>query len=180
MMTLHRAGGFPYNLLSTVCGNYERKSNDTREYWEDKINQFIVELEQGGDESIVRDWYICMEYFDGTVTFNDIAARRGIPYEQVQNGIYRVCELLSLYWFHNPNFTKITQDFLFTVIQRTGDTRAVDVLRAAGITSNRKLLSYCEKYGTEFEQVPALKESSKKAIRSYVRDTCKCKYGTFN
>lgn len=180
MMTLHRAGGFPYNLLSTVCGNYERKSNDTRDYWEDKINSFITELEQGGDESIVRDWYMCVEYFDGTVSFDGIAKRRSIMYEQVQYGIYRVCELLSMYWFHNPNFTKATQDFLFMVIQRTGDTRAVDVLRAAGITSNRKLLSYCEKYGIGFERMPALKDSSKRAIQCWVRDTGKFKYGTFN
>ena len=176
MMRLVRAGGYPWNLLETVFGIYERKDNETRAYWERKIQSFIRDLERGGDEQIARDWSMCQEYFDGTVGFMEIAKRRDIPEPEVSRGIYRMCEYLSMYWRDNPNFSASTQFFLSMVIGRTGDTRAVDILRAAGITSNNKLLTYCQKHGTGFERIPALKESSKKEIQSWVRNTSKEEY----
>lgn len=176
MMTLVRAGGYPYNLLATVFGGYTPKPEENRAYWEKRISQFVRELDRGGDRKIARDWYMCSQYFAGSITFKEIATSMDLSDEEVSTGIYRMCEYLSMYWRENPNLSESAKCFLSMVIGRTGDPRAVDILRAAGITSNRKLLTYCEKNGDGFEKIPALKESSKKEIQSWVRNTCKSEY----
>lgn len=173
VMRLVRKGGYPYNLLATVFGEYEQRPNDSRANWERKILQFVRALQRGGDEKIERDWNLCRSYFDGTVTFKEIGNSYGLSVDEVGEGIYRFTGLLSMYWRENPNFTKATKDFLTMIISRTGSIEVVNVLRSAGITSNAKLLTYCKKNGDGFERIPALLDTPKREIQNWVRNNQK-------
>lgn len=170
-MEFSNEGLFPDNLLKAAFGWYGTgtSTNSSRTQWKKKLSIFIQELKTiGGDEEIGGDFALCVAYFEQKYSMDDIVEVYNISYDVAFEKMKRVINLLSRYWYCNPNLTASRSQFLQRIVGLTGDPDAAEALMCAGITSIQRLVTHCQKNGFDFKEIPTMRAESKAKIAEYI------------